>query len=133
VVAAAGAAAYLAGLWLIAGPDFPLVWRLALAGCWCADAAFALVRFRSAACDLELIRVCPGSITVLGPSGLSDDAWLLTGSIVMRRVAWLRLASAGGKRSQVLFLARWTDPGEWHRLQLVWQLREPGFGHPGGP
>ena len=119
MVAAAGAAAYLAGLWLIAGLDLPLVWRLALAGCWCADAAFTLSRLCCAACSIELVRIGPGRITVLGPSGLSEDAWLLTGSMVMRKLAWLRLASAGGKRSQALFLACWTDPGEWHRLQLV--------------
>jgi hypothetical protein len=53
----------------------------------------------------------------------------MTGSVVARRWAWLRLAGSDGIRYQELLLANRTDPDGWHRLQLAWQLRRRGFGH----
>ena len=49
----------------------------------------------------------------------------------MRRLAWLRMIGSDGIRSQELVLASRTDPADWHRLQLVWQLRDSSFGHNG--
>jgi hypothetical protein len=130
-VTAAGIAAYLTGFWLIAGLGITLPWRLTLAACWCADAGITLSRLRTAACRLALIRVRADGIEVLRQDGMIVDALLLSGSVVTRRLAWLRLVSADGTRHRELIVGRWSDPASWHRLQLLWQLRDPGFGHPG--
>jgi hypothetical protein len=126
-----GVCAYLAGFCLIAGLSMSTPWRLLLAAYWCGDAAISLYRFRRAATRLAVIRISPGGLQVLRQDGRRIDARLLTGTTIMRRLAWLRMAGTDGIRYQELVLASRTDPVEWHRLHLVWQLRGRGFGHTG--
>jgi hypothetical protein len=132
VVAAAGIAAYLAGFGLIAGLGLSLPWRLAIGCCWCADGALAVRRLGTAARRLGRIEFGVSAATIVGTDGRRTEAKLLTGSVVMRRVAWLRFRDGDGIRYQELLVARWIEPSAWHRLQLVWQFRDRGFGHPGG-
>jgi hypothetical protein len=130
-VTTTGVSACLAGFFLIAGLDIGAAWRLLLAVCWCADGVISLSRFRRAASKLVAIRIGPGGLEILRRDGLRTGARLLSGTTVMRRLAWLRMAGADGIRYQELIRAKRTDPAEWHRLQLVWQLRDGGFGHTG--
>jgi hypothetical protein len=123
--------AYLAGFWLIADVSAGLSWRLLLAVCWCCDAALSLYRFRRALTRLAAIRIGPDGLQVLRQDGRRFDARLLTGTMIMPRLAWLSMIGADGIRYQELVLASRTDPAEWHRLQLVWQLRDGSFGHTG--
>jgi hypothetical protein len=126
-----GVCAYLAGFYLIAGLGVGTAGRVLLAVCWCGDAAISLYCFRRAAMRLAVIRISTGGLQVLRQDGRLIDARLLTGTTIMRRLAWLRMAGTDGIRYQELVLAGRTDPAEWHRLQLVWQLRDNGFGHTG--
>ena len=123
--------AYLAGFYLIAGLAIAVPWRLLIAACWCGDAVVSLCRFQAALARLDEICLCPGELQVVRQDGRRVDARLLTGTTIMRRVAWFRMAGEDGIRYQALILASRTDPREWHRLQLVWQSRDGGFGHPG--
>jgi len=131
-VFAAGIVAYLTGFRLIGGLDMTGAYRLALGAFWCADACITLARLRIAAGRIALIRVSIGGIAVLRPDGRRIEAELQTVSTVWRRLAWLRLACEDGARHHELVFAQRTDPDAWHRLQLLWQLRDRGFGHPGG-
>mgnify|MGYP001828979725 FL=1 len=130
-VISTAACAYLAGFWLIAGLSIDAIWQLFLAACWFGDAAISLYRFRGAFKRLAAIRISPVGLQVRRQDGRRIDVRPLTGTTVTRRLAWLRMAGADGFRYQELVLAGRTDPAEWHRLQLAWQLRADGFGHTG--
>jgi hypothetical protein len=123
--------AYLTGFYLIAGLGTAAEWRLLIAACWCVDAVISLYRLRRARKRLAAIWIRSDGLRVLRQDGRQIDARLLTGSTVMLRIAWLRMAGADGIRYQELVLAGRTDPAEWHRLQLIWQLRDGNFGHTG--
>ena len=109
----------------------PFGWSvcLGLVAAWLTFHARRRLQRRRAAEDcvaLELI--ADGSIRVLDRHGHAQAARMLPGSFVGRHLAWLRLETEqSGQIAE--FLAKFAvETRDWHRLQLLWQLRAQYFG-----
>jgi len=62
-----------------------------------------------------------GSLMRLDQAGTWRDARLLPGTVVLRRLAWIRLETARGARSAELIQGRCADSHDWRRLQVIWR------------
>lgn len=68
------------------------------------------------------IRLAPGgAVAVLGTHGLWLRARLLPGSIVLRRLAWLRIDVEGKGAVFELVRGDCREGQDWRRLQVIWQ------------
>jgi hypothetical protein len=71
------------------------------------------------ACDaIQLLH--DGSARILG-NGAWSDARLESGSLVLHRLAWLRLRTADGARVTELLRGEARLCGDWRRLQVIWR------------
>ena len=131
LVLSVGAVTMLGGLMLVGHLELPPVWRAALACLWLMDCLWSLGALAQGARRVRKIRLdAAGTIVALGPGGRVEALTLLTGSFVLRRIAWLRVAFPDGSRHAELLVAASEECAAWHRLQLVWQQRREAFGHP---
>jgi hypothetical protein len=64
------------------------------------------------------------ALSVIDAAGTGRRARLLPGSVVIRRVAWLRIELPNGCRYGELLPRAASRAADWHRLQLIWQQRE---------
>jgi len=62
-----------------------------------------------------------GKVTLIAANGDSQAATLLAGSIVLDRVAWLRIESLDGLRCAELMRGNSREDHQWRRLQVVWR------------
>ncbi len=71
-----------------------------------------------------------GLIETIRPGGYAEPVRLLGGSLVLPRIAWLRLEFADRSRyGELLAGDSRLCPG-WHWLQLSWRQHGPRFGQP---
>ena len=123
-----------AGLWLVAGMPFPPALKLLLAVAFGADLTWQVLRLSRQGRGLVAMRIdAAGTLQGFGPGGHAFALQLLDGSVIGRRIAWLRLRFPDGRRHAELLLARNADAAEWHRFRLVTRLAGRRFGHPDGP
>lgn len=120
---------YFWGFLLLVVMPGPWYQRLLLAGGWLLLAAVEWRRYRSAAADLGAIVVDEDrACFVEDASGRVWTAELLPGSVLTRKLLFLRLKRADG-RQFVEFLPRFrVKARDWHRLQLIWQHARPAVG-----
>jgi hypothetical protein len=111
-----------------------------------SELAFVLVCLWLARCLLEIrlqvrgasridrIRICPtGSLEGLSRTGAVESLTVLSGSMVMSRVAWLRLEFGDGLQYGELLTGNPRRDEQWRRLQLIWrQHAAAAFGGPEG-
>lgn len=107
----------------------PLYARLLVCAAWlwrcCRDvygqiAAYACVRG---------IHLHPsGRAHAVAADGSHVSLVVTPGSVVLRRVAWLRLELANGSHYGELLTGRADACDAWHRLQLIWRQRNAAFG-----
>lgn len=120
------------GAALLAATSLQPLGRLMLMVLWLGDCGWALHRLRQGwqpACRLRL--TSGGEVQLVADGELPVAVSLRTGSVVTRRVAWLRFARPGGPVQAELFLAAYSENYAWQRFQLVWRLAHGAFGHPG--
>ena len=68
------------------------------------------------------LRVCAdGSLLQRDCEGCWRAAELLPGSVVLPRLAWIRLRVGRGARSAELLRARGQKRRDWRRLQVIWR------------
>ena len=129
IVLSAGLLAMLVGVVLIMFLNVPILWRLAATAVWMLDCLWgfwALIRGARQVAWLWLDS--NGRLDIVDAEGFSRPARLLTGSLVLRNVAWLRVRLPDGRRYAELLIASRVDAGAWHRLQLIWQQCRDAFG-----
>ncbi len=93
----------------------------------------------------ELRRLCRGAVQLqqlwldaagnaraLTPDGRFEPLVLLSGSIVLNRLAWLRVRFADGSEHGELFRGDPVTDPEWQRLQLLWRHRRTPIGSQDG-
>jgi len=125
----AGATAGIAGVLLIVSFGLPWEWRVAATLIWLADCAWQLVRQVLGARQVTGFRLDSGGrLATICATGRERPARLLTGSLVLKNVAWFRVGLADGRSYGELLLAARTDPVSWHRLQLLWNQSREAFG-----
>ena len=72
-----------------------------------------------------------GEIVARGRGGAPERLRLLPGSVVLERLAWLRLGFADGSHYGELLAGDPRSDAQWHGLQLVWRQRRGAFGRTG--
>jgi hypothetical protein len=104
-------------------------WRIALLLVWLADSLRELHALRCGSARVRRLRLnqC-GEITAESPCGSQLPMTLLSGSMVLRRVAWLRLRFPDNRRYAELICGNPAKEPAWHRLQLIWQHSGRAFG-----
>jgi len=89
---------------------------------WIAGGRHELVQIERGFESLMAIRLSSiGEIAVLG----KDQEWLpvtlQTGSVVLRKFAWLRLRAANGDNFVELLRGDARQSQDWRRLQVIWR------------
>jgi len=62
-----------------------------------------------------------GDVRVTDNAGLAVPVELLGGTLVTRRMAWIRIRFADGRRYGELLRGNAVEDPQWHRFQLIWQ------------
>jgi hypothetical protein len=129
IVQLAGLLALFVGYWLIFFLNVPFAWRLLLALGWSADCLCSLWRLKQGAQALARLRLdSGGNVYVVDHAHSSQPVRLLSGSMVLPGMAWLRLRLADGSRHSELLIGRRVEAERWHRMQLIWQQCRESFG-----
>ena len=119
----------LTGIGLILFMPLATRWRFLLIVAWVGESCRELRALVRGAARLRSIRLdSEGHVSGRNKEGRNEVLTLLTGSIVLSRVAWLRVRFPDGGRYAELV---WGDPArdlEWQRLQLIWRHNRTAFG-----
>ena len=125
-----GVFAMLAGVVLIMLLNTSISWRLAGTAVWIMDCLWQIWAFRRGASRVVGIHVdSTGQINVVDAGGRRRAVRLLTGSMVLPKIAWLRIRLPDGRRYAELLVAARVEAGTWHAFQLIWQQCREAFGH----
>ena len=122
------AVAMLTGTAIIMHLPLSLTLRGVLCSIWILDCSGELKRLRRGSariCRLQLD--ANGDIFATGPGGRSEYLELLSGSVVLSRLAWLRLRFPDGSVAAELLAGDPRRDPRWHRLQLIWQQNRAAF------
>ena len=110
------------GLLLIVRMPLNLPVRLLLVVAWLAWSGYELRSISRAWQSVRRIRLdILGNIQVEDRRGRMSPVALLPGSVVLARIAWLRLELPGGAKFGELLTENAVKSVEWHRLQLIWR------------
>ena len=121
VLIAGLATAGLGGGMILATP-LPLLWRLLAAALWLGSSVHELVVLRRGQRGVERLRVLQGgSARLCAPDGCWFPATLAPGSVVLRRVAWLRFVADDGRKFAELLHRKSVQNESWRRLQVIWR------------
>jgi hypothetical protein len=128
-----GYLAAFAGILIILCMSLPWFLKIVLATAFIGESIRESRRLTRGAARLRQLRLdAEGSLTALGPDGRVEPLLLLSGSIVLARLAWLRVRFAdGSEHGELLRGDPATDP-EWQRLQLIWRHRRTPIGSQDG-
>ena len=110
------------GLVLLLTLDIAVWLRAATCAVWAYLGATEIQRLERRFADLIAIRLSSaGEIAVL----TRDEEWrpcdLQTGSIVLQKLAWLRLQTSNGEIFVELLRGNARQSVEWRRLQVIWR------------
>jgi hypothetical protein len=62
-----------------------------------------------------------GELLLLDPLGNWHTARLLPGSVLLRRIGWIRLETGIGQRCAELVRGSCRESDDWRRLQVIWR------------
>ncbi len=129
-----GVALLLTGLVLVALLPVLPAWRLVLGLIWLLDCLRELHSLRLGRARVDTIVLdSKGHIAAIDGYGERLELALLTGSMVLPSLAWIRVKWRDGTGYGEL-LTRWhAGPENWHRLQLLWHQSREAFRHRPGP
>ncbi len=97
-------------------------WRVAGAVGWTLGNAIRLLAIYQGYRRCQRIRIDhTGHVVVVAPDGCCVQATLLSGSLVLANVAWLRIESATGRRYFEPLRGRARQSVQWRRLQVIWR------------
>lgn len=98
---------------------------------WLALSVYEVRCYAQAASKVRRLRLCADGSAV---ARLADGRWrpvrLLPGSVVLRKVAWLRIRLPNGLDYGELLSGSSRNDAHWHRLQLIWRQNQAAFGRP---
>ncbi len=123
----------MTGFMLIVFLPLAPVWRILLAAGWVGESFRELRGLARGAARLKRLRLdADGNIAGLGPDGRFEALTLLSGSMVLPRLGWLRLRFPDGSRYGELLRGDPSRDLEWQRLQLIWRHSRTAFGRQEG-
>jgi len=106
---------------ILAMPLHPAV-LIAGSGGWlalCARELIMTVRGYALCCRLRML--VGGELLLLDPLGNWQRARLLPGSVLLRRIGWIRLETGIGHRGAELVRGSCRESDDWRRLQVIWR------------
>lgn len=113
----------LVGVIFAVALPFSWQWRSVLSAAWIAF-AFNELRLLCAAqhrfCGVRVF--AGGSAEILDCDGHWQSAECLAGSVLVHRVAWLRLQSVDGRIYQELIRGDRRQSREWRRFHIIWRF-----------
>lgn len=124
----AGCAALLIGAVLLGHlPIAPWI-RLVLVMLWLPASVCEIAALSRAMAGVSGIRLRPDGTTVVDRRGRETPARIMSGSIVLRRFAWLRLRLSSGRVSGELLRRESVTAEQWRHLQILWRHAPESFG-----
>ena len=124
----AGCAAFLIGLLLLIRLPVSVPVRLALVVPWIIGSIRGLSRQSRGVHRIKAIRLEVGVATVVDRHGRQAPVRIMSGSIVLPRLAWLRLRLADGLICGELLRGDATVCLQWRHLQILWRQGPGAFG-----
>jgi hypothetical protein len=129
LVLTSGCLLLVAGVGLVVSLPLPPAWRGMLLLLWLADTVAGLRGIHAGMLRLGSLTVNQfGEMSVTGPDGTLETVTLESGSVVLRRIAWLRLRFPDNSRYAEFFCGNPVNEPAWHRFQLIWQHAAEAFG-----
>ncbi len=123
-----GVVALLTGILIILCLPLPPELRGAICIIWVVDCARELRMLRLGAARISHLQLdANGDIFATGPGGRSEYLVLLSGSVVLSRLAWLRLRFPDGGICAELMIGDPRSDPRWQGLQLIWQQSRAAF------
>jgi hypothetical protein len=131
-VLASGAIFMTLGCGLLIHAGVPVAARILLVVGWIGHCVWQMRRQALGHAAVVAIRLsADGLVTLIGPGGHWQRARLITGTIILDRVAWLRLARPGHGSHGELCRASRVGAANWHRFRLISAQAGPGLGNQG--
>ncbi len=116
------AIAAIAGFALILHLPLNGGFRALIAVLWIAQSVREIQLWTLAAARVTRIQFNQmGDVWVIDRDGLVSSVELLGGSLVTRRLAWIRVRFADGHDYGELLRGNAVKDKQWHRFQLIWQ------------
>lgn len=116
-----GLGLHAAGIGIIMTAALPCVLTLAAAAAWLMLGAREIVHLRRGFCRCRRLRLmADGRLLLLDERGHWRTAALLPGSVVLRRLAWIRFQTEQGSRGAELLRGHCRAVHDWRRLQVIW-------------
>ena len=122
IVVTAACAAMLLGLVTISGLPVNDSYRAVGAGVWLLVTGAELTVILSAHKRFSRIRLHhDGQVELCDEDGSWHAATMVSGCVVLRGLAWLRLKPAHGARYHELIRGNSRESEQWRRLQVIWR------------
>ena len=122
VVLVTGALLFLAGLALVPFVAVSPVLKTLLAVAWAALCGREWWRLRRAYATGGVLRIAAGGhVERQSDDGTREPARLCAGSVVLPRIAWLRVVPRGGPPYAELVRRESCRSEDWRRLQVIWR------------
>ena len=123
-----GCAALLVGLVLLMRLPVSVSLRLALSVLWLIGSIWELGRQARGFHRIKTIRLQAGEATFIDRQGRQAPVQIMSGSIVLPRLAWLRLKLTDGLIYGELLRGDPTSCEQWRHLQILWRQGSGSFG-----
>jgi len=117
-----GALATILGIMMILTLPMNLAMALAASLLWSVISMRELLLMCKAYSRYRRLRLdSAGKVALISDSGDSQAATLLAGSVVLGRLAWLRIESSDGLRFAELMCGNGRENKQWRLLQVIWR------------
>ena len=118
----AGALAIAGGIAAVAVLPLAWQWRVVAGVCWGLYTGRDLWLIASANKACKRLQVDQdGGIRVFDQRDCCSLATMDSGSMVLRRIAWLRFSTDAGRRHVELIRRKSARSNDWRRLQVIWR------------
>lgn len=124
----AGVAALLLGIVLLIRLPVSAWLRAALAALWLAACIWEIGRFSRSIQRIKSIRLGIGEAEIINRRGRREPVQIMSGSVVLPRLAWLRLKCPDGLICGELLRGNPASNQHWRRLQILWRQGPGTFG-----
>ena len=126
-----GCTALLVGLLLLIGLPLSVLIRVPLCALWMFVSVRELSRQARSFHRIKAIRLEVGAATIIDRLGRQAPVQILSGSVVLPRLAWLRLKCQDGLICCELLRGDSTACKQWRHLQILWRQGPGVFGGQG--
>jgi len=122
LVAGSGVLLGFTGILVILQLPIDLWVRLIACCLWAATSAYEYHQLRRGWAECCALRFSgEGEITLLGVDGAWHPACRVSGSVLLRRVGWIRLRGHSGVVFGELLSGHDRESPDWRRLQVIWR------------